>query len=147
MLRIVAHATYAPKRTSSPGPKLTTLEALKMRTNPSAISEYTPPTAMPVMTSWSMNTRCSFIAARLPRVEVFDHLLILGQDRRAPDLPGPRQLSIVRAQLLVEEPEGTDARHAREILVHARHHVRHQCGDLGLLREGLERRARLPVGL
>src|SRR5262245_46084106 len=33
-----------------------------MRTNPSAMSEYTPPTAMPVMMSWSAKTTCSPIS-------------------------------------------------------------------------------------
>ena len=53
---MAAHATYAPKSTSSPGPKLTTLEALKISTKPRAMREYTPPTAMPVTMSWSMKT-------------------------------------------------------------------------------------------
>src|SRR2546426_7239793 len=131
MLRIVAHATYAPKSTSSPGPKFTTLEALKMRTNPSAMREYTPPTATPVMISWSMKTSCSPIrlsaaaaptggGARVRRVQVLDHVLVLDQDRRAADLLRPRQLIVVGVELLVEQGEPADPGHAGEALVDPR---------------------------
>src|SRR6266702_6112971 len=158
MFRMVAHETYAPKSTSSPGPKLTTLEALKMRTNPSAMREYTPPTAMPVMMSWSMKTRCSSIRLSLTaapaggdawfaRKQVLDHVAVLREDRRAADLLGPRQLVIVGVELLVEQGEPADSGDGGEVLVHARHRLPDHSRHLPLLREVLERGEGQAIGL
>src|SRR5262245_56018183 len=100
-----------------------------MSTKPSAMREYTPPTATPVMMSWSMKTICSFIDklgrspphsrrpcslagthgdARIGPVQVVDQVLVFRQDRRAADLLGPRQLVVVGVQLLVEQGEASD---------------------------------------
>src|SRR2546425_1641691 len=57
----------------------------------------------------------------LAHVEPVDHVAVLAQDRRAPDLVGPRQLVVVGVQLLVEQREGMDPGRPRQVLVHPRH--------------------------
>src|SRR5713226_7446114 len=133
-----------------------------MRTNPRAMREYTPPTAMPVMISWSMNTRLSLIPLPgrvapaedangrrslvrgqgssapaggdvLPlRVQLPDHVLVLHEDSPTADLLGPRELAIVGVQLLGEQREPANPSAGGEILVHARDRLRDQGGHFRL---------------
>src|SRR6516225_8944513 len=66
-------------------------------------------------------------------VEGVDDLPVALRHEAAPDLAGPRQLVVVRVQLLVERDETSDLRDLREVPVDSPDLAGEELEDLGLL--------------